>query len=329
VEKILNQEEIDRLFRAAQGSAPKAVVKRKQSVQDCDFRQAGQLSKDQVQQVTLLHEAFAPNLANSVGAYLRVAFQTTLASVEQLGYNDFLGRLPEQTYLATILLSPLEELASIQLDLPLAFPMIDLLLGGPGQGLEEQRDLTEIEEQILESVVAIICRELQSTWQAVLPLEFKMGRRLKRAQIMSLVSPTERVLNLSFEITLTDVRGNLNITFPPVVSNMLLRKLALQGMVRRRRPSADDAARLRERLLDARFTVQLDLTNIPVRIGDIVDLEAGSILHLRQLLNAPMSINVNGCPAFTGALVSCGPMRGGLIDLVLAPPEIVEKEKTS
>jgi len=328
LEKVLNQEEIDRLFKAAQGSAPAAAPIKRRTTQECDFRQAGQLSKDQVQQVTLLHETFAPNLANSLGAYLRVGFQTSLVSVEQLAYGDFLGRVPEQTYFATVALSPLEEWASIQLDLPLVFPIIDLLLGGPGQSLEEQRDLTEIEEHIIESIVAIICRELQTTWQPVLPLEFKVGQRLKKAQIMTLMSPAERVLNLSFEIRLTDIRGTLNLIFPPVVSNMLLRKLAQQGMARRRRPSADDAARIRERLLDAKFTVQLDLPHIPIRIGEIVDLEVGKVLHLRQLLNVPMTVAVNGCPAFSGAPVSCGPMRGGLIYEPQAPPEILHEERS-
>lgn len=321
MEKILNQEEIDQLFRAAQGVAARKQPAKKRAVLECDFRQAGQLGKDQVQQVTLLHENFAPNLANSLGAYLRVAFQTSLVSVEQLAYTDFLGRLPEQTYFATVLLAPLEEWASIQLDLPLVFPIIDLLLGGTGQSLADTRDLTEIEEQILESIVAILCRELQSTWQTVLPLEFKVGQRLKKAQIMTLMGPAERVLNLSFEIRLTDVRGNLNVIFPGVVSNMLLRKLAQQGMVRQRRPSADEAARLRERLLDAEFTLQLDLPHVPVRIGDIVDLHPGSILRLHHFLNAPMSIAVNGCPAFTGVPVSCGAMRGGLIQTVLSASE--------
>ena len=77
----------------------------------------------------MLHENFAPNLGNSLGACLRVAFQTSLASVEQLAYTDFIGRLPEQTYFATVLLAPLEEFASIQIDLPLIFPNIDPLLG--------------------------------------------------------------------------------------------------------------------------------------------------------------------------------------------------------
>jgi flagellar motor switch protein FliM len=326
VEKVLTQDEIDQLFRKAQGTAPKAAPSAPaRMVKDCDFRQAGQLGKEQVRQVTLLHEAFAPNLANSLGAYLRVGLQVSLVAVEQLVYSEFLTRIPEQTYFATCQLLPLEEISGIQLDLALAFPMIDLLLGGPGQGLAEPRDLTEIEEQILESVSAVVCRELQTTWHSVLPLEFQPGQRVKSSQIITMIPHTEHILNLSFELRLTETRGNLNLVFPAAISNMLLRKLAQQGMLQRRRPSAESAVRLRELLQDCKFTVELELTRIPLRIREVVDMLPGEILPLRHSLRESMSVTVNGHSIFSGVPVSCGPLRGGLIQEICVTKEPAEK----
>lgn len=325
MEKILNQEEIDQLFRAAQGGTAKGGAAKSRVVKKCDFRQSGQLTKDQVRQVTMLHETFAPSLANSLGAYLRVGFQISLVAVEQLPYGDLLARFPELIYFTTVGVQPLEELAGLQLDLSVVFPMIDLLLGGTGQGIAEPRDLTEIEEQILESIVVLLCRELESTWKQVLPLEFQTGQRLKQSQILGLMLPGDRALNLSFEIRLTDIRGNLNWIFPATVSNLLLRKLAQQGMARHRKHSPDDSARLRECLLESELTLELKLPQLAVRIGDIVDLKPGRVLPLRHSVREPLSIAVNGQDVFTGAPVSCGAARGGLIQSVLAPPELAEK----
>jgi flagellar motor switch protein FliM len=326
MEKVLNQEEIDQLFRAAQGQSSKGTTTaRNQMVKECDFRQSGQLTKEQVRQLTLLHDPFAPNLANSLGAYLRVAFQTSLVGVEQLPYSEFLSRLPELTYFCSCHLQPVEELAGIQLDLPIVFPIIDLLLGGPGQGIEDPRDLTEIEEQILESIVDLICRELRATWLPVLPLEFVVGQRQKQAQIMNLMQPAERVLNLNFEIRLSDTRGTFNLVFPAVVSNMLLRKLMQQGMSQRRRSSADNSARLRELLLDCEFTVGLELPHIPVLIREVVEMEPKQILQLRHALRDPMSIAVNGRTIFSGVPVSCGPLRGGMIRGLASVPTTTDK----
>jgi flagellar motor switch protein FliM len=326
VEKVLKQEEIDQLYRAVQGQSAKAApAVRNRSFKYCDFRESGQLTKDQVRQVTLLHDSFAHNLSNSLGAYLRVAFQTSLVGVEQLPYSEFLGRLPELTYFCSCLLQPAGEFAAIQLDLPIVFPIIDLLLGGPGQGIEEARDLTEIEEQILESIVELICRQLQATWQSVLPLEFKMGQRERQTNIMTMMQPTERVFNLNFEIRLSETRGTFNLVFPAVVSNMLLRKLMSQGMTQRRRSSADNANRLRDLLMDCKFTVGLELPHIPLLIREVVDMEPKQILQLRHPLRDPMSMAVNGRSIFSGVPVSCGSSCGGLIQGLATLPAKPEK----
>jgi flagellar motor switch protein FliM len=313
MEKILNQEEIDQLFRAAQGAATAARAVLEPVVKKCDFRQAGQLTKEQVQQVTLLHAGFPANLGNSLGAYLRVGIHANLVAVEQITYSEFLSRLPEQTYVVTISLQPAEEVAAMQLELPILFPMVDLLLGGSGQALKEPRDLTEIEEQILESVDALMCREMGAAWAEILPLKFKPGQRQKQSQIVTLIDANERVLYLSFEVLLNDIRGLLNVVFPTTVSNVLLRKLAQQGMVKRRPSTADNSALLRERLLECGFNVELQVAHIPLRIGEVVGLQVGQVVSLRHGQNDAMSLAVNGRTIFSGVPVSCGPLRGALL----------------
>ncbi len=327
MEKILNQEEIDKLFHKAKQSASAHPVARRRVVKECDFRQGGQLSKDQVLQLTSLHETVAPSVSNSLGAYLRVGFQMSLVAIEQLTYSEFLGRLPEQTYFSTASLMPIEETAALQMDLSLIFPMIDLLLGGSGTALPEPRDLTEIEEHIAATVIGMLWRELQTAWQPSWRLEFQSGARLKQSQIISLVLPTERVLNVSFEIQLKEVRGVLNLIFPAMVSNVLLRKLSQQGNFHRRRHSVDTVARIREHLLDSSVTVNLDLAHIPLRIRDIVDMQEGTVVSLRHSIDEPMLIALNGSPAYKGVPVSCGPTRGGLIQSKLPVPEPIEKER--
>ena len=70
------------------------------------------------------------------------------------------------------------ESGALQIDLKVAFPIIDLLLGGEGKSIPATREITEIEEQIVESVARIVCRELGAAWQA-LALEVRFDRRLE------------------------------------------------------------------------------------------------------------------------------------------------------
>ncbi len=98
------------------------------------MRKAGQIGREQLQAITQLHEGFARSLTHALGAYLRVVFAATLVSAEHLTYREFLERIPETTYLASCKLEPMGVIGALQLDLKVALPIVDLLLGRRRQG---------------------------------------------------------------------------------------------------------------------------------------------------------------------------------------------------
>jgi len=97
MQRVLNQEEIDAIVQAARGLTS-GEPKVEKSVQSCDFRQAGELSRELAQTLNSMFESFARNLSQALGLYLPVQIQALLVSVEQLTYKDFLVRTPEITY---------------------------------------------------------------------------------------------------------------------------------------------------------------------------------------------------------------------------------------
>ena len=76
MEKVLNQEEIDAMVRAARsGGGRAAPASAARGVEPWDVRRAGQIGREQLQAITSLHEGFARNLTHALGAYLRVVFR--------------------------------------------------------------------------------------------------------------------------------------------------------------------------------------------------------------------------------------------------------------
>jgi flagellar motor switch protein FliM len=234
-----------------------------------------------------------------------------LVSVEQLNYSEILSRLPDLTYLCSVRVLPLEALALLQMDLSLAFPIMDLVLGGAGRGAIEMRDLTEIEEQIVESVVRILTRELQASWAPVLQVEFEFDQR--QLSPRNLVSPAERGLALSFEIKMPDAQGVLNITLPALASNTLLRKLTAQSSHYKHATSVAYVNQLRERMLDGEFPVELRLPPVPILARDLTDLQPGEVLPLLHSVDKPAILLVAGKEMFLAYPVACAHMRGGQI----------------
>ena len=315
MEKILNQEEIDLLFQAAQkGNVAGAGAAAAKQVSKFDIREVGQINKEQVRAVSILHDNFARNITNSIGAYLRVAFDVNIVSIEQLNYSEVVSRMSETTYLCSIRIRPLEAFALLQLDFALAFPIMDLILGGAGETeAVEQRYLTEIEEQILETVVRILIKELQAAWAPVLDVELDFDQRQPINQAGGLMPGTERNLAISFEIKMLKSRGTMNITLPAVVSNTILRKLTTQFAAYRRVASSANMDQLRTQMLDGSFAVHLRLPSSPLRVAQLTSLQLGEILPFPHPVNEPAVLSVAEEEMFLAFPVACGHFRGGQV----------------
>ncbi len=313
MEKMLRQDEIDALFESARsgstsqlGGAPGQPVAAPYS-----FTSSGQISTEQLHAISILNDLFARNLTHNLAASLRSRFQVNLVSAEQIPFNEFLLRIPEINYVASVRLEPLGALSVLQLEMSLAPPVIDLLLGGEGKE-GALRELTDIEESILGSVVEIICRELTAAWQQV-GLSFLFERRQMQTQVARMMSVTEKTLCLSFEIRMPHSAGLLNLAFPAVVSNTILRRLT-SDWARGRRHGPETRGRMELAARGVRFGASLQLPSVRVAARLIEQLEPGDILRL----GLPVTTNplwcVGGQPLSTAQPARQGEHRAARIE---------------
>lgn len=275
MEKVLDQQQIDAMVRAARGGAAGGAGKAGPTVSPWDVRESGRIGRDQVLAITTLHQDFARNLTNSPGGYLRVEFTAALVSAEHMAYGEFLGRIGEAAYLTSCSLSPFGATALLQIDLSVAFPLVDVMLGGEGTAVSApERAITGIEEEILETVIRIICREFENAWKA-LSVGFAFEKRVLPEQVAHLLPQQDKTLALSFEISVAESRGTLNLVVPAAVSNALLRKIASSYEREAARATPAAAAHLRQLLLRCPFEVDMgiQLEGVPVR--DLTQISAG------------------------------------------------------
>jgi flagellar motor switch protein FliM len=312
IEKTLKQDEIDALFEAARSIAPgPARPEVRARVVPYSFSSAGQISTEQLRAISMLNDLFARNLTHNLAAWLRTRFQVNLVSAEQIQFNEFLLRIPEISYVASVRLEPLGALSVLQLDLGLAPPVIDLLLGGEGRE-GPLRELTDIEESILGSVVEIICRELTAAWQQV-GLSFNFERRQMQTQVARIISVNEKTLCLSFEIRMPHSSGLLNLAFPAVVANTILRRLT-SDWARRRRHAGDTRERMAATARRIPVGCSLQLPTVRLSAGVLEQLEPGSILRLDLPANSRPFLRVGGQDVAVARAVRQGPHRAAAIE---------------
>jgi len=312
MEKVLNQEEIDALLRRTHSGSGGGEKSQGSAVTLWDVQRTGQIRREEVQSISSLHEAFARSLTHAVGAYLRIGFTAALVSAEHITYGEVLTRIPEISYLATCKLSPLDETALVQLDLAVAFPLIDVLLGGEGSSNPAGRQITEIEEQVLETIMRIICRELQNAWQ-VLNLEFEFEQRQQPEQIQRHMSSEDKTLSLNFDLTVAENHGTLNLIFPTSVSNALLRKLATSQVRVKRKARPDAEQRLRNHLLSSPFRLDLETQIGGLALRELMSLSPGQLLLLKCPARQPAALRVGGYELFVATVARRGHRRAAQV----------------
>src|SRR5882724_8988473 len=103
MEKLLKQDEIDALFEVVLSSAQTAPTTPGQpAAAPYSFTSAGQISSEQLHAISILNDLFARNLTHNLAASLRSRFQVNLVSAEQIPFNEFLLRIPEISYVASV-----------------------------------------------------------------------------------------------------------------------------------------------------------------------------------------------------------------------------------
>lgn len=310
MEKLLDQEQINAMFRAMRGQAgQKPQAAGPQSVvSECDLRHPTHLTKEQVRSVTSLHETVSRNLTHSMGAYLRVGFEAAVVSVEQLTYAEFLGRLPDVTYLCSLNVAPISATAVLQLDLQIAFPIIDLLLGGTGSLVTEVREATEIEEELLAGIVKVIARELAAGWSTA-GFEIAFDERQLPAAAQRLMRPIEKTLVVSFELHIAQVRGMLNVAFPAAVANTLLRKILRDAKPRAKGQTAPDAM-IRNLLLECDFPLRLEIPRTALNLRQLVAMKPGAVLVFDHRVRDDIVLSANNVELYRARPVRTERNRG-------------------
>jgi flagellar motor switch protein FliM len=281
---------------------------RERSIHSCNFRYAGRLSNENARALTSLHEKFALSTTNSLEAYLGTALRLKLLSLEQLALQDYIAAIAPNLYLLPCALNVMENNFLMEMDIRLIFPIIDLLLGGSGTTTsDEARELTDIDEDIMQSITALIVKEVQRTWRT-LNLSLTPGHCIKPAMIQQVFPVNEKLVLLMFEMTVGETTGSFKIVLPTSFVGFLLRHLKAAQSKKTSSLRHLPNPSLRERILDCEFIVATDITNMRVLVKDLIDMKPGTILKMKAPIKTPGRLTVEGVEIFEAF-----PVRNGLL----------------
>ena len=304
--EVLSQDEIDQLLQAISTGESEAdefkPVTDTRRIKIYDFRRPDKFSKEQIRTVSNMHETFARLTTTSLSAQLRTLVHVHVASVDQLTYEEFIRSIPTPTTLAVINMDPLKGNAVLEIAPEITFIIIDRLFGGSGDtGGKVNRDLTDIEQSVMEGIIVRILANMREAWTQVIDLRPRLQQIETNPQFAQIVPPSEMVILVTLEIKIGEEAGMMNICIPYITIEPIVSKLSSSFWFSsvRRSSTTQYLGTLKEKLADVEMELVADIGSINVPIRDVLSLRTGDVIRLNTIkVGEPLTLSVGSKKKF-------------------------------
>ena len=302
--KNLSQAEIDALLSVAASAGPdEAAVEPPGGVVRYNFRRPDRVSKEQIHSLHFLHDRCARNMSTSLSAYLRTIINLSVISVEQVSYSEFLGTLADPTAFYALAIAPFTELGAMEINPSAAFAMIDRMLGGSGQPVAVNRPLTEIEQNVVDSIVRLLLEGLGGAWKPVSTLTFGIRARETRPQMLQVAAPNEVIVSVVFDVKIGETRGQINLCIPTTVVETAGANFGQAWQRKRREPTLTERAWMEDNLGRVPIPV-IPLIRTRLRASAVLALQEGEVVALPLAADQALDVYAGGVRKLTARLAS-------------------------
>jgi flagellar motor switch protein FliM len=322
VADILSQEEIDALLGDVGGDeAPEteeqdfgesissdtgggsSYVAPSQDVQITlyDFKRPNRVSKEQLRAFRSIHDKLARTSSSQISAIMRSIVEIQLHSVDQMTYGEFLMSLPNPTSFNVFSMKPLEGNGILEVNPSIAYPMIDRILGGKGEPFENNREFSDIEMSLFETILKVLMDNLRDSWKVVEEITPVIEQKESSPNVVQIVAQNEIVVMIVMEIIIGQSSGMMNICYPVIALESVLPKLASRDLMLNESGSKKSRNQeLKVVLGGANVRLEAFLGDVEVNLKDVLEMEKGDILKLDTGVSDGVMVSVNGKDRFVG-----------------------------
>ena len=303
--EILSQEEIDALLSAVSYGEEVEVEaepsKAERIVNTYDFRHPARVSKDQLRTIQNLHDNFARLLSATFSTLQRSVIEITLVSVDQITYSEFIMSLSSPSCTYVFRMEPLDGVAIIDFSQSVVFSFVDRLFGGRGSSITSEREITWIEKSVMNNIINRTLRDLERTWERIIPLESSVEMLETNPEFVQVVPASETVVLISFELKSDNVNGLINLCYPYITIEPIALRLGGQNLVSSAKEiPKEELLKNRKRIELFDTLIRVNLGEAEVKVRDLTNLRVGDVLTLDTRLNDDVEIFVENEMKFYG-----------------------------
>lgn len=256
--------------------------RRRHRVREIDFRRPSKFAREQVRRVEHTHRAFCRSASSRLGTELRTDVGLRVARTDQLPYSTVMvDEVPPAALVAVLELRPLGTQAVLILELPLAFRLVERLLGGGDAVGDELRDgLTDVELAVARRALQSIVEPLSTTWLDLAGVELALAAISASPTTVQIVPPSEPTLVIVVEAELDGVLSPIRLCMPYRSIAAVTDRLDHGEYGHDAPASGDGAARMA--VAGVELELRAEVGAVEMTLDDVLRLRAGDVVRLQR-----------------------------------------------
>lgn len=301
---ILSQNEIDELLKALNtGEIDVQEIQsssQEKKIKTHDFRRPSKFAKDHLKTLNIIHDNYARLVTNFLTGYLRTLVQVDVVTVETLAYSDFSNSISNPAILGVVDFTPLSGSIIFEMAPPIAYALIDRILGGKGNPMEKMREFTEIELAIIERIMIQILNLMREPWENVISIRPRLERIETNAQFAQIISPNEMVALITLSARVGDVEGMINICIPHMVVEPIVSKLSTKFWFANTEKEVTEETKksIEKKIEKTKVRVRAILGKATISVNDFLELQPGDVLPLDASVDGDLEVMVGELTKF-------------------------------
>ncbi|XOQ49328.1 MAG: flagellar motor switch protein FliM [Eubacteriales bacterium] len=314
--EVLSQKQIDELLGSLQSGHVDFKEIEEQTtgpkIKEYDFMSPKKFTREQLKLLDNVFDSVSRMFSLQLAGMLRSACQMEILQVEEEEFREFNNALGDSILVAIIGMNSEENRIDdkpvlVEMSRQISFSIMDRLLGGNGMGYDIERDYTDIELSLLEYVFKQLLPLMDNAWGNYMEIHHSLDMIETNSRLMQLVQPDEAVAIIAIEVTIENLKGNINVCLPASSLEEVFRVFNSKyvKMPKKEDPSVEQQRKsgIMHALKGSPLTISAMLGKTEISLKDLLNLQAGDIIPLNTRVDQDsIVLEVEGLPWFTGVI---------------------------
>ena len=254
-----------------------------------------------------IFESYARVINSRINALLHATCEIEVDNVEEQRYYEFSNALTESDVVALAEIDQAqlqgEDPILVHMDTPVVLSMLDRMMGGEGDPdptISSEYNLTDLELNMYDSLIADLIPILGSSWENYITLRFSYVRTEVNPTLVQLIGYDETVVIVGLNIKFPNCTGRMSLCLPGEMLTNIFTEISKNTS--RRTTGEDKSEEIFDSLRDSELEIVAELARTRILLSDLYHLNVGDVVDIKRPKDSPVFLNIGGRRWFDGKM---------------------------